>query len=222
MVKFFNTSFLVGMLTTTANTPNCFPFEPADRTQTPNSRNPGSARGRARNPRSQTSLGSSTTRSTTRGRQWSKTITTTTKITTKTMLEAMGAGEGRVPGDDGCCRAEAGERGEHRRHRNLAGRPQRFYASRSNSADPGNQKRAGKGEGDGERVLRGYHAPRMDRITAPLRSDQFGSEKTTTKAKDLGTGSERGRGGEARCGCGLALGVTIGRLGVGLILFLAP
>ena len=170
MVKFFNTSFLVGMPITTTNTPNCFPFEPADRTQTPNSDNPGSARDRARNPHNQTSLGSSTTRSTTRGRQWSKTITTTTKITTKTMLEAVGGGEGRVPGDDGCCRAEAGERGEHRRHRILAGRPQRFYASRSNSADPGYQKRAAKGEGDGERILRLYHAPRMeqDHRCAPI------------------------------------------------------
>jgi len=170
MVKFFNTSFLVGMPITTTNTPNCFPFEPADRTQTPNSDKPGSVRDRARNPHNQTSLGSSTTRSTTRGRQWSKTITTTTKITTKTMLEAVGAGEGRVPGDDGCCRAEAGERGEHRRHRILAGRPQRFYASRSNSADPGYQKRAAKGEGDGERILRLYHAPRMeqDHRCAPI------------------------------------------------------
>jgi hypothetical protein len=42
------------------------------------------------------------------------------------MLEAMGTGEGRVRGGDGGGCAEAGERGEHRRHRILAGRPQRL------------------------------------------------------------------------------------------------
>lgn len=65
------------------------------------------------------------------GRQSLKIITTTKNITTTTKtrggggLQEMGAGGG-IRGGDGGGRAEAGERGEHRRHRNLAWRPQRY------------------------------------------------------------------------------------------------
>jgi len=54
------------------------------------------------------------------------TITTTKITTTKTMLETMGTGEGGVPGGDGSGGSKGSECGEHRRHRILAGRPQRF------------------------------------------------------------------------------------------------
>jgi len=70
-------------------------------------------------------------------------IITNTKITTKMMLKAMGAEEGGVPEGDGSGRSEseASECGEHRRHRILAGRPQRFTPRDPTRLIPVNQKR---------------------------------------------------------------------------------
>lgn len=104
------------------------------------------------------------------------------------MLEAVGAGEGRVPGGDGCCRAEAGERGEHRRHRILAGRPQRCFMPR----DPTRLIPATRNGGEGRR-RRDDH-PRLPR-SAHAQDHAFASidlaprRGRATKAKDLGTGS---------------------------------
>ena len=87
------------------------------------------------------------------------------------MLEAMGTGEGGVPGGDGSGRSEGSECGEHRRHRILAGRPQRFMPRDPTRLIPATRNGGGGGEGEATTAREsGYHAPRMDRITASLGS----------------------------------------------------
>ena len=106
--------------------------------------------------------------------------------------------------------------------------PATLYASRSNSADPGDHKRRRRrrrGGGDGERIRlqRSAHGP--DHGFAWL---NLVPEDTTTKAKDWGNrirarprGEDNARGEDARCG--LAVGAARGRFGVCLILlFSAP
>lgn len=144
------------------------------------------------------------------------------------MLEAMGTGKGGVPGGDGSGRSEGSECGEHRRHRILAGRPQRFMPRDPTRLIPATRN-GGGGGGEGEEATAresGYHAPRMDRITASLGSIWLRGDDDD-KGGGLGeTGSGRGRGeddarGDARCG--LAVGAARGRFGVSLILlFSAP
>lgn len=144
------------------------------------------------------------------------------------MLEAMGTGKGGVPGGDGSGRSEGSECGEHRRHRILAGRPQRFMPRDPTRLIPATRN-GGGGGGEGEEATAresGYHAPRMDRITASLGSIWLRGDDDD-KGGGLGeTGSGRGRGeddarGDARCG--LAVGAARGRFGVSLmLLFFAP
>lgn len=147
----------------------------------------------------------------TRGRQTSKTITTTTNTTTtKTMgrreLEAVGAREGGwgLGGGYGAGRAEAGERGEHRRHRN----PRRCAATPTTSPRdptwriPANHERAEEkkkaGSGETAPTTRSRPADGIHRIGALAGSIWAGEEKTG-KANTAGIwGSDQRRFG---CGC---------------------
>lgn len=176
-----------------------FSFDPADRIQTPNSDNERSRKAKEASDRAQPDRGARATE----GTQRSKTITITTKITTKRMLEAMGTGEGGVPGGDGSGRSEGSECGEHRRHRILAGRPQRFMPRDPTRLIPAT--RNGGGEGEATARESGYHAPRMDRITASRGSIWLRRIRRQRRRRIGGTGSGRRRGednarGEARRG----------------------
>ena len=127
------------------------------------------------------------------------------------MLEAMGTGEGGVPGGDGSGRSEGSECGEHRRHRILAGRPQRFMPRDPTRLIPATRNGGGGGGDEGEATTAresGYHAPRMDRITASLGSiwlrrkrrqrRRIGGNRIRARPR---RGQRERRGREVRIGC---------------------